>query len=117
MDTQSNLSKIHQKKFSSNRLKKNGYAIRFIKNPSEVVQLTAVKQDGYALQFITNPSEVVQLEAVKQDVCAIQFIENPSEAVLESYLFNDGDVSLLKEEWFNGKSTKLRLLYEIKKGI
>ena len=98
-------------------VKKNGNAIRYIINPSEDVQLEAVKQNGNAIEHITNPSEEVQLEAVKQDVCAIQFIENPSEAVLESYLFNDGDVSLLKEEWFNGKSAKLRLLYEIKKGI
>ena len=98
-------------------VQENGNKIRFITNPSEKVQLAAVKENGLSIQYITNPSEVVQLEAVKQDVCAIQFIENPSEAVLESYLFNDGDVSLLKEEWFNGKSAKLRLLYESKKGI
>ena len=32
-----------------------GKAIRYIKNPSEEVQLTAVKQDGYAIRFIKNP--------------------------------------------------------------
>ena len=29
----------------------------------------------------------------------------------------DCDLSLLKEEWFDGKSDELRLIYEIRKGI
>src|SRR5574344_1845703 len=60
------------KKNSSNKLK-------FIKNPSEEVQLEAVKQNGLAIQYIVNPSEEVQLEAVKQNGLAIQYIDNPSE--------------------------------------
>lgn len=85
---------------------------------TEEEQLVAVKQEGYAIQYINNPSEAVQLEAVKQNVWAIDFIKNPSEAALEICLLNnDCDISLLKEEWFNGKSDELRLLYEINKGI
>jgi hypothetical protein len=60
-------------------VKKDGYAIQYIKNPSEEMQLIAVKQNGYAIKFIKNPSKAVQLEAVKQDGCAIQYIKNPSE--------------------------------------
>ena len=99
-------------------VKENGFVIRYIVNPSEEVQLAAVKQNVYAIQYIKNQSKVVQLEAVKQDGHAIKFIKNPSEEVLKTCLLsNDGDVSLLKEEWFDGKSDELRLLYEIKKGI
>ena len=48
-------------------VKQSGCAIRFIKNPSKVVQMEAVKQNGVAIQFIENPSEAVQLAAVKQN--------------------------------------------------
>ena len=47
-------------------VKKYGYAIEFIKNPSEELQLAAVQQDGYAIEFIKNPSEEVQLAAVQK---------------------------------------------------
>ena len=40
-------------------VKKNGYAIRYIHNPSEQVQLAAVNSNGYAIQHIHNPSEAV----------------------------------------------------------
>ena len=40
-----------------------GYAIYYIKNPSEEVQLAAVQQDGHAIEYIENPSEEVQLIA------------------------------------------------------
>ena len=45
------------------------------------VQLAAVRRNGYAIMNIENPSEEVQLEAVRQDWRAIHFIENPSEEV------------------------------------
>ena len=62
-------------------VKKDGYAIKYIKNPSEQVQLAAVSQVGYAVSYIKNPSEKVQLAAVKQDGTAIRYIKNPSEQV------------------------------------
>ncbi|CAI3959092.1 unnamed protein product, partial [Commensalibacter papalotli (ex Botero et al. 2024)] len=40
-------------------VKKNGYSIQYIHNPSEAVQLEAVKNDGYSIQYIPNPSEAV----------------------------------------------------------
>ena len=99
-------------------IKENRLAIRCIVNPSEKVQLAAVKENGLSIQYINNPSEVVQLEAVKQDGHVIKFIKNPSEEVLKTCLLsNDCDISLLKDEWFDGKSDELRLLYEIRKGI
>jgi len=62
-------------------VKQNGFAIKYIHNPSEEVQLKAVKECGGAIEYIHNPSEAVQLEAVKQDGYAIQYIHNPSEEV------------------------------------
>ena len=63
-------------------VRKNGFAIQLIKNPSETVQLEAVKQKGSAIKYIKNPSENVQLEAVKQDGYAIQYIKTPSKEVI-----------------------------------
>ena len=62
-------------------IKQNGYAIQYIKNPSEAVQLAAIKGVWAAIKYIKNPSEAVQLAAVKQNGYAIQYIKNPSEAV------------------------------------
>jgi len=62
-------------------VKKDVYAIQYIKNPSEEVQLTAVSQNGHAIEFIKNPSEKVQLTAAKQDGYIIGYIKNPSEKV------------------------------------
>jgi len=62
-------------------VRKNGYAIEYIKNPSEEMQLEAVRKNGYAIDYIKNPSEKVQLEAVRENGCAIKYIKNPSEKV------------------------------------
>ena len=62
-------------------VKSSGYAIKYIKDPSEAVQLEAVKRNGWAIQYIRNPSEAVQLMAVKNDYRVIMYLEKPSEAV------------------------------------
>jgi hypothetical protein len=69
---------------------RNGWVIRFIKDPSEEMKLEAVRQDGSAIRIIKNPSERVQLEAVKRNGLAIQYIENPSEAVQLAAVRQDG---------------------------
>ena len=71
-------------------VKKDGYAIKYIKNPSEQVQLAAVSQVGYAVSYIKNPSEKVQLAAVKQDSTAIRYIKNPNEQVQLAAVKQDG---------------------------
>ena len=45
---------------------------------NEELKLNCVKNDGWALKYIKNPSKVVQLEAVKNDGLAINYIKNPS---------------------------------------
>ena len=62
-------------------VKQEAYAIEYIKNPSLEVQLKAVKQNGHAIQYIVNPSEQVQLEAIRQNGCSINFIKNPSDYI------------------------------------
>ena len=63
-----------------------GNTIKYIKNPTEKVQLEAVRWSKLAIKYIIkniggNPSEKVQLEAVKRDVNAIKHFKNPSEKV------------------------------------
>jgi hypothetical protein len=90
-------------------VKRNGSAIRYIKKPSEEVQLTAVKNDGLAIYYIKNPSKEVQLEAVKSvddiggnDGSAIQFIKNPSKEVMRVALKRDPKCAIFfKREWFS----------------
>jgi hypothetical protein len=68
-----------------NLVQKHGWAIQYIKNPSEKVQLAAVNQNGVSIHYIINkgivPSEKVQITAVNQNGGAIYYIENPSEKV------------------------------------
>jgi len=44
-------------------VKRNEFAIRYIKDPSEAVQLAAVKQYGLAIKYIKNPTEAVKRAA------------------------------------------------------
>ena len=72
-------------------VKQDGYDLRFIKKPSEKVQLAAVNQNGYAVDYIKKPSDKVQLFAVKQYGYAIQYIKKPSEAVQLAAVKKDGN--------------------------
>ena len=44
----------------------------------EETQLVAVKQNGWAIRYIDNPSPEVQLAAVKENANAIRRIKNPT---------------------------------------
>jgi hypothetical protein len=71
-------------------VRRNGRSIEFIKDPSERVQLEAVRKNGSAIEFIKDPSEKVQLEAVRQDGCAIEYINDPSDTVQLEAVRQDG---------------------------
>ena len=58
-----------EKKYLWEAVKRNGYAIQYIKNPSEAVQMEAVKRNGYAIQHIANPSEVIK------EISTMHFVE------------------------------------------
>jgi len=72
-------------------IKQDVRAIKYIKNPSEAMQMAAIKQGGYAIRYIKNPSEAVQMAVVTQDGYRIGSIKNPSEAVQMAAVTKDGD--------------------------
>lgn len=95
-------------------IKENGYAIQFIRYPSEKVQLEAVKEDGNAIQYIDDPSEKVQIAAIENNPIAIRYIEKPNQDIqLEAITRNHHVCNLI-----NGmtKQTK-RLALNIEKQI
>ena len=55
-------------------VKKDGYALRYVKDQTEAMALEAVKKDGYALQYVKDQTEAVALEAVKKDGDALQYV-------------------------------------------
>ncbi|MDC4426973.1 hypothetical protein NQ663_20880, partial [Acinetobacter baumannii] len=55
-----------------------GWAIQFVENPSEEIQVLAVTKDYDAIKYRKNPSEEVQLAAINNYWGAIRYIENPS---------------------------------------
>lgn len=71
-------------------IKRNGYVIQHIRNPSKEIQLAAVKQDGNAIEFIKCPSKEIKLAAVKQNGLAIQYIKYPSKEVKLAAVKQDG---------------------------
>ena len=53
------------------------------------------------------------MESVRQDANSITYIHNPYETVLLEYLNSkEFDPYLFHEEWLEGKSDELKLLYE-----
>ena len=55
-----------------------GWAIQYVENPSEDMQILAVSKDYDSIKYIENPSENVQEIAVKNYWGAIKFIKNPT---------------------------------------
>lgn len=63
------------------RLRKNGYTIKYIENPTIEEQLVAVSANGCAIQYINEPSEEIQLAAINNEADAIKYIKDPSEEI------------------------------------
>ena len=83
----------------------NGYAIKYINNPSEKVQLAAINQNGYAIEYIKDPSEKVQLAAINQNGYAIEYIKDPSEKVQLAAVNQNGYAI----KYINNPSEKVQL--------
>lgn len=56
----------------------DGRMIKFIKNPSEQLQLKMVQRNGCNIKYIKDPSENIQLTAILQNSKAINYINNPT---------------------------------------
>jgi hypothetical protein len=59
-------------------VKKTPFSVRYIKNPSARVQLTAV-ENYTTIPYINNPIEEIQLMVIKKNPTNIRNIKNPSE--------------------------------------
>ena len=56
-------------------LSKKGNYIQYLKNLTMEQMLIAVKQNGYAIRHIPNPAEMVVWQAIKKQPTAIQFVK------------------------------------------
>jgi hypothetical protein len=68
------------------------WAIRYVQNPTEEIQLAIVENGGLSLQTLLrfNPSEKVKLAAVEQNAEAIKYIKNPSMKLQIAAVTQDG---------------------------
>ena len=57
-------------------VKKNGFALQYVKNQTPDICLEAVKQNGLALRYVKEQTPEICLEAVKEDGEALQFVKN-----------------------------------------
>lgn len=70
-------------------VKANGLALKYVREPSEEMQILGVQQDGLALSHLTQRlavSEEVCLAAVMQNGLALEFVPDPSDAVIRAAL-------------------------------
>ena len=58
-----------------------GWAIQYVKEPSEALQLLAVRKNYDAIKYIKEPYESVQEEAVRKSYDALKYIASPSPIV------------------------------------
>ncbi len=70
--------KIKTPKVIEEAVRTKGWAIQFIENPSEELQIIAVSRDYDAIKYIEDPSEKVQLKAIQTYYAAIKFINKPT---------------------------------------
>lgn len=69
---------------------------------SEDKQIKIVKRNGYNIQFILNPSKNVQLEAVREKPFVISYINNPFVDVeIESITYNIEFMNLIRDLEYN----------------
>ena len=61
---------------------KNGYNIRFIKDPLYDLCMAAVKDKGCALKYVTNQTEELCIEAIKNDPYAFQYVKDKTPTII-----------------------------------
>ena len=59
---------------SMEAVKRNGYALQYVKDQTEAICLEAVKEDGYALRYVKDQTEAICLEAVKRNGYALRYV-------------------------------------------
>ena len=56
-------------------VKRNGDALRYVKEQTEDICIEAVKRNGYALQYVKEQTEDICIEAVKRNGDALRYVE------------------------------------------
>jgi N-acyl-D-aspartate/D-glutamate deacylase len=79
-----------------------GHNIRFIKNPSQLVKMTAVKQNGRAIYYINEPDQHVQMAAIENNPYSVYDIACPTDSVKEVSMKHDISI----REYFSNKKQK-----------
>jgi hypothetical protein len=75
-----------------------GWAIKYVSNPSEELQLIAVRKNYDAIKFIKEPYESVQKEAVSINYEALRFIKAPTyETELIAICSNEAAIKFVKK--------------------
>jgi hypothetical protein len=72
--------------------------IRYIKNPTEKVQLYVINEEPDFIASIENPTELVQLTVVQKHAFYFSLIKNPTERVINFYFDKLNDIDFVKNE-------------------
>lgn len=92
-----------------NKIRKNPYYIKNIKNPTIVEQKEAVTQDGMVLGIIKNPTKEIQILAIGNNGYALQFIMYPTKEMCEIAVSNNGyAITFVKNQWPNLKKIAIQ---------
>lgn len=64
-------------------IKREGFALQFVKNQDREICLEAVKQNGYVLKYVKKQDKEICIIAVKNNGYALQFVEGFYKELLE----------------------------------
>lgn len=62
-------------------VRKDGYALKYVKDQTPEICLAAVMQAGYALEYVKNQTEEICLAAVMQNGYALGYVKNQTEEI------------------------------------
>ena len=80
-------------------VKRDGYALQYVKEQTFEMCLEAVKQNGYSLKFVKEQTHEICLEAVKQNGNALEYVKEQTPLIIH-YLkkYNISIYSLFKKD-------------------
>lgn len=68
--------------FQKNAINCNACHLKFIKNPSDLIQKMAVRLNGYSIYYIKDPSLEIQKLALCENIYSYYYIKNPNEKII-----------------------------------
>ena len=71
-------------------VKRDAFAIRFVKNQTPEMCLEAVKEHGYALEWVKNQTPEICLQAVKQYGLALEYVKEQTPEICLEAVKEDG---------------------------